>query len=216
MYVRSQANHTGRTGPCSTRRRRAGYPTELYYAYSDDAENAAGGAAYHLRGVCVHAMEEFANVSYLNERWFIAAASAALSSPQRAPPPWVYCGSLTARAEWITGPAARITMGTLIASPLRRRHDRHPNNSHGRPTLDARDANGGNASSSRCAGYRQKPDCREICRVRSPTHERGGGPAELLQVASPRSSRTLDELYAHRMRHLMIEGRPRHGRPLRR
>ena len=99
MYVSLEpCNHTGRTGPCSHAVAEAGI-SELYYAYSDDTENAAGGAAYlRSQGVTVHAMEEF-------------APNAAPSLPQRAPPPWTgLLRQLTARASGLPAPQ-RALMG---------------------------------------------------------------------------------------------------------
>ena len=110
MYVSLEpCNHTGRTGPCSHAVAEAGI-SELYYAYSDDTENAAGGAAYlSSQGVTVHAMEEFANASYLlNERWFIAAAERRpFITAKSASTLDGFIAAADGTSKWITGPAAR-------------------------------------------------------------------------------------------------------------
>ena len=154
MYVSLEpCNHTGRTGPCSHAVAEAGI-SELYYAYSDDTENAAGGAAYlRSRGVTVHAMEEFANASYLlNERWFIAAAERRpFITAKSASTLDGFIAAADGTSKWITGPAARIdghlirhrTDAVMIGTRTTLMDD---------PTLDARDANG-----ERCAWSWAKP-----------------------------------------------------------
>ena len=212
MYVSLEpCNHTGRTGPCSHAVAEAGI-SELYYAYSDDTENAAGGAAYlRSQGVTVHAMEEFANASYLlNERWFIAAAERRpFITAKSASTLDGFIAAADGTSKWITGPAARID-GHLI----RHRADAVMIGTRTTlmddPTLDARDANGERFEKQPLRVVMGKTEIPENYRVRGLNQPEGveADPQNFLQVFTHDPRELLDELYARGVRHLMIEGGP--------
>ena len=212
MYVSLEpCNHTGRTGPCSHAVAEAGI-SELYYAYSDDTENAAGGAAYlRSQGVTVHAMEEFANASYLlNERWFIAAAERRpFITAKSASTLDGFIAAADGTSKWITGPAARID-GHLI----RHRADAVMIGTRTTlmddPTLDARDANGERFEKQPLRVVMGKTEITENYRVRGLNPPEGveADPQNFLQVFTHDPRELLDELYARGVRHLMIEGGP--------
>lgn len=212
MYVSLEpCNHTGRTGPCSHAVAEAGIG-ELYYAYSDDTENAAGGAAYlRSQGVTVHAMEEFANASYLlNERWFIAAAERRpFITAKSASTLDGFIAAADGTSKWITGPAARID-GHLI----RHRADAVMIGTRTTlmddPTLDARDANGERFEKQPLRVVMGKTEITENYRVRGLNPPEGveADPQNFLQVFTHDPRELLDELYARGVRHLMIEGGP--------
>lgn len=212
MYVSLEpCNHTGRTGPCSHAVAEAGI-SELYYAYSDDTENAAGGAAYlRSQGVTVHAMEEFANASYLlNERWFIAAAERRpFITAKSASTLDGFIAAADGTSKWITGPAARID-GHLI----RHRADAVMIGTRTTlmddPTLDARDANGERFEKQPLRVVMGKTEISENYRVRGLNPPEGveADPQNFLQIFTHDPRELLDELYARGVRHLMIEGGP--------
>ena len=212
MYVSLEpCNHTGRTGPCSHAVAEAGI-SELYYAYSDATENAAGGAAYlRSQGVTVHAMEEFANASYLlNERWFIAAAERRpFITAKSASTLDGFIAAADGTSKWITGPAARID-GHLI----RHRADAVMIGTRTTlmddPTLDARDANGERFEKQPLRVVMGKTEIADNYRIRGLNPPEGveADPQNFLQVFTHDPRELLDELYDRGVRHLMIEGGP--------
>ena len=212
MYVSLEpCNHTGRTGPCSHAVAEAGI-SELYYAYSDDTENAAGGAAYlRSRGVAVHAMEEFARPSYLlNERWFSAAAEGRpFVTAKSASTLDGFIAAADGTSRWITGPAARAD-GHLI----RHRADAVMIGTRTTlfddPTLDVRDANGKRFEKQPLRVVMGKTEIPENYRVRGldPQDGREPDPQNFLQIFTHDPVELLRELYDRGVRHLMIEGGP--------
>lgn len=212
MYVSLEpCNHTGRTGPCSHAVAEAGI-SELHYAYSDDTENAAGGAAYlRTQGVTVHAMEEFANASYLlNERWFIAAAERRpFVTAKSASTLDGFIAAADGTSKWITGPAARAD-GHLI----RHRADAVMIGTRTTflddPTLDARDANGERFEKQPLRVVMGNREIPENYRIRGLNARDGRepDPQNFLQIFTHDPVEFLRELHDRGVRHLMIEGGP--------
>ncbi|MET4061049.1 diaminohydroxyphosphoribosylaminopyrimidine deaminase/5-amino-6-(5-phosphoribosylamino)uracil reductase [Arthrobacter sp. UYP6] len=192
-------NHTGRTGPCSQAIINAGVSRVVYAAADSTAEAAGGAEALAAAGVEVDGGLMAAESAELNHRWICAAA-------QRRPFVTVKTAQsldgMTAAqdgtSQWITGSSARadghairsradavlVGTGTVLAD---------------NPQLTARDTAGGAATRQPlrvAVGRRPVPADAAI----------RGTDGRFLQLAEHDPADVCRQLYAHGVRHLMIEG----------
>ncbi|MEX3610105.1 bifunctional diaminohydroxyphosphoribosylaminopyrimidine deaminase/5-amino-6-(5-phosphoribosylamino)uracil reductase RibD [Rothia sp. LK2588] len=201
MFVTLEpCNHTGRTGPCSHAIAEAGI-TDVRYAYADQTDAAAGGAAYlRSRGIRAEQGLRETESFQLNNRWFAAAAAGR---------PWVtlkiastmdgYIAASDGTSQWITGPQARadghsiraradailVGTGTVYAD---------------NPSLTARTPE----------GHLQPRQPLPVIMGQRPVPEGSKLAADgrYLHLRTRDPQKALDELHRRGISHLMIEGGP--------
>ncbi len=192
-------NHCGRTGPCAQAIIDAGI-TDVIYAVDDPHDPAAGGAVtLRAAGVRVRSGLAAEAALDLNRRWFDAVA---------AKRPFVtlhIAQTLDSRiaasdgtSQWISSPesladnhALRGRIDAILVGTQTVLIDN--------PRLTARNGDGeaeGKQPLRAVMGYRGIPDDAAI----------HGADGNVLHLATRNPREALDELFAHGVRHLMVEG----------
>ena len=191
--------HTGRTGPCTAALVDAGV-ARVVFAQSDTNPIAAGGAAYlRAAGIDVEAGVMCEAALDVNPEWTLAV------NEQRPFVTWKFAASLDGRvaakdgsSQWITGDAARADVQRLratvdaimVGTGTALRDD---------PRLTVRDPKLGSASPLRVVvGQRALPERAKVLDDSAPT----------LLISSRDPVAVTDQLFAHGVRHVLLEGGP--------